>query len=309
MTQIIEAVQKHEVGGGLIRLYEITLPVSPSVLYFHSGLDQSLNEVQFDGNTYTAFPMEVTGMEFNADGAINRPELIVANVLSTFSDELNGLKYKDLIGERVTVRTTLSQHLGIGSSIEFPVKKYIIDRLSGETSTAVTFELAAPFDLTGIQIPNRQVLGKYCSWVYQGAENDIGGCMWRSDSSIEVGGTTRYPYFTVDDIPIIPSDQTMIIPYKTYTPYSGVTAYSVDDYVKESDTIWKCIRASTGNTPSTSPDFWVRGDVCGKKLFSCKARFQHVPDGTKPAVASGALDLNTNRPLPFGAFPGSKKFR
>lgn len=309
MSELIEVVQKHDLGSSLVRLFEIT--VAGSTIYFHPGTNSNLSDITFDGNTYEAFPIEVTGMEVSSDGALNRPELIVANVLSVFSDALGGLRNKDLIGERVTVRTTLQQHLASNPAIEFPVKKYVIDRISSETSTSVTFELAAPFDLAGIEIPNRSIVGKYCSWVYQGHDSsNIGGCLWKANSQINVEGTTYTPYFTIDDVPIIPSDETLTITHETYTVYSGGASYSVGQYVQYNNTVWKCVRASTGNAPSPTSSYWVRGDVCGKKLFSCKCRFQFIPDGSgNPSVENGAQKLNTTKSLPFGAFPGSKKFR
>lgn len=308
MSELIEVVQLHDVGGGLVRLFEISL--NGSTLYFHPGVDENLTDITFDGNTYVAFPIEITGMEVNADGALNRPELTVANVLNVFSSALGNLKNKDLIGERVTVRTTLTQHLASNPAIEFPVKKYIIDRISGENPTAVTFELAAPFDLTGIEVPNRSIVGKYCSWIYQGAEDGIGGCMWRKNSTIEVNGSSFSPYFTIDDKPIIPSPETLSgtlgTDYFQYTTYSGGTTYSPGNYVLYNNTIWKCIAASTNNTPSSSSLYWTRGDVCGKKLSSCKARFQFIPNVDGNPTPN---EFNTTKSLPFGAFPGSRKFR
>ena len=59
----------------------------------------------------------------------------------------------------------------------------------------VTFELAAPFDLAGIKLPRRVVIGGACPWKYQGASttlteaNKEGGCSWRLDNKINIGGT------------------------------------------------------------------------------------------------------------------------
>lgn len=308
MTDLIDVVQLHEIGG-ILYFYEIEL--SGGTIYLHPGVDETLADLVFDGNTYSAFPIEVTGLEINADGAINRPEMTVANVLSTWSDSLGGLQNKDLIGTKVTIRSTLEQHLSTSPTVEFPKKIYYIDRISGETAVSVSFELAAPFDVTGITIPGRTVVGKYCSWVYQGYDrSDVGGCIWRVDSQINIGGTDYKAYFTEDDVPIIPSGDTLTIPFETYTVYSAATAYAVDDYVEYDNTIWKCVRAGTGNTPDPDSRFWVRGDVCGKKLSSCKARFQFRPDINGNAdVDGGAQRHMTTEPLPFGAFPGSRKFR
>lgn len=224
MPSLIDAVQLADVGGALIKLYEVT--VGGTTSYFHPGLNANLSDIQFNGNTYIAFPIEVTGIEFNADGALNRPELIIANISSTFLDEV-GIDYNDVVGGKVTIRTTLSQYLGAGSDVEFPKKKYTIDRMSSRTNTAVTYELAAPFDMTGVKIPNRQLLGKYCAWAYRGP-----GCPWSPNGR----------YYAADDTSV---------------------ASAADD-------------------------------VCGKKLSSCKVRFQNDGDNATP--------------LPFGGFPGSRRY-
>ena len=45
-----------------------------------------------------------------------------------------------------------------------------MDRIATEDRTMVQFELASPFDVDNIKLPNRVVVGKYCSWEYQGLE-------------------------------------------------------------------------------------------------------------------------------------------
>lgn len=332
MTELIDAVQLHEPGSALVHLYEIVLDDNYTI-YFHPGLDDTLSEIQFDGNTYVALPAELTGVEYTSDGAANRPELTVANVLSTFADLIYDFfaspplrfRNEDLVGKRFTQRTTLFKYLtgqpGESSPpIEFPKKKYIIDRISSETKDAVTFELATPFDLSGIQLPGRTIVGKYCGWIYQGGMVDS-GCPWKANSTINYadgsGGVNSHKaYFTEDDEPIVPDgiSPALSITHKTYTVYNAATAYVTDDYVEYNDTIWKAVKASTGAIPQYNSTSWIRADICGKKLSSCKARFQFKPvdqtnTNSPPAVSGGALDLDTTKVLPFGAFPGSRKFR
>ena len=50
---------------------------------------------------------------------------------------------------------------------------WFIDRIAEKTPTHITFELASPFDLAGVSVPARAVVGKYCSWEYQGANSDL----------------------------------------------------------------------------------------------------------------------------------------
>jgi lambda family phage minor tail protein L len=369
MTTLIDAVQKQEPGSGLVELFELELS-SSSTLYLSATVEADITTVQFrekiapyDPNVYSAIPIEMKGIERKTDGAAARPSLTVANILSTFRDAIGGLTNKDLIGKRLIRRTTLQKYLvgeddDTGTSappIEFPTEKFIIDRIAGENKLSITFELAAASDLEGIKLPNRMVVGKYCSWEYQGAiSNSRGGCVWAPNSKVLVSGTEYKAYFNIKDEPIVSASL-------TYTAYSASTAYGenswvthagaawrsnslshtgntpvygstywtrawpytvynaskadyaydkdVPTYVEHGDTIWRTVRATTpaGQTPAVGSNYWVRGDLCGKILASCKCRFQFQPDSNNNNLPS--VDKNTEKILPFGGFPGSEKYR
>jgi len=434
VTDLIEVVQKIDPGSELVHLFELTLP-NGTVLYFHPGFETDAADGyiyfrertgSFNVQTYEPFPIDMSGVEFNSDGAQNRPTLTVANVTSAFSEDLGtNFSNEDLIGQPIVKRTTLKKYLyqpdgsagaydSVQPPIEFPIQKYIVDRVSGENATAVTFELAAPFDLSGIQLPNRSVLGKYCSWEYQGQDlNSRGGCVWSKNSLIELGVSisdteNHKAYFTSKDEPIIPevifttttawqtshayligdlirrnnvvwvaiqdhtssssstgfntdyntngywakyaylswasstvynvddyikngtdyyrcnSSHTSSSDFSTdsakwdrvyiYTTYSRYSSYSTGDYVEYDNgtqtTIWKSlVTPNEDNLPSEGA-YWARGDKCGKKLSSCKSRFQFIPRysvTTNNSTPKSTRD--TNQSLPFGAFPGAGKFR
>jgi lambda family phage minor tail protein L len=333
MSELIEVVQLQEPGSELVELYELT--VNNTILYFHAGLEEDLTEVQFrdrtspyTARTYIAFPIMMDGVDLSADGAINRPSLTVANVANTFSSAIGDIKAEDLVGERLTKRTTLKKYLvgelgDASPSIEFPIRKFILDRISGENNVSVSYELAAPYDLSGITLPNRKVVGKYCSWQYQGyGLSEKGGCIWSKDSVVSYsdgsgGVNTHKAYFTENDEPIVPAGSTMagwtVGQYKTYTTYSSGTSYSSGDYVEYNDgnqtTVWKCTLATTGNAPGLNSIYWSKGDVCGKKLSSCKCRFQFKPQSPSGSNSDPSPEKNTGKILPFGAFIGSMKFR
>ena len=347
MTELIELAQKHDPGSELISLFELTF--NSTTLYFHPGLDENLDELYFEDRTspykireYRPFPIEMTGVEYNADGVTNRPTLTIANVTTLFSTLLDGLTNEDLIGASVVVRQTLAKYLETSSTysnnsgngglpIEFPIKKFNLDRVSGETSLAVTFEVSSPYDLEGIKIPNRQLIGKYCSWVYQGnANGDGGGCTWKADSTIEYpnGADTMVShkaYFDADDNPLVPASQltaTVAAGHsgaKSYTAWANSTTYTldttdpiVDVLVEHSNTVWKLLKTHTSTTdkaPEAKSIYWIRAEVCGKKLSSCKCRFQFTPNAAATANSFPKTAKNTYEALPFGSFPGTMKFR
>jgi lambda family phage minor tail protein L len=154
MTDLIATdVQGQEVDSAFITLFELDLP-NGGKAFFHPGLDSSLENVHFRDattpsqiNEYIALPMDIDGLELQSDGALNRPTFSVANVTSVFEDQL-GFTIHDIIGQRLTRRTTLQKYLddGTGNSatppVEFGKITYVIDRLAGENPTVVSFEVA-----------------------------------------------------------------------------------------------------------------------------------------------------------------------
>jgi lambda family phage minor tail protein L len=255
MSNVIATdVQTQEIDSALIELFEITLP-NGTTLYFHPGLDSDLTDVQFRDKTspyairdYNPMPMMIDGLSLQADGASSRPAFTVANIGTLFQTELGDFKNDDLIGERLIRRQTLRKYLVGGTEdasppIEFPSQEYIIDRIAEENSTSITYEVATPFDLENIQLPRRIVVGKYCSWKYQGhASGEGGGCTWNTDGAVNYNGdgTTRAhkAYFDFDDRPLVAAE--------TFAAYSASTAYTTVSYV-------------TTNTPTVSAGAFVVG--------------------------------------------------
>jgi len=108
--------------------------------------------------------------------------------------------------------------------------------------------------------------------------------------------------------------------YTVYSSDGSGTNYTTDasdsrknSYVFHTDTVWRALipnQKSDNITPENGSSYWNRGDVCGKLLQSCKMRYQAI--GSTSATGQNLLPsdlLDTSKILPFGAFPGSRKFR
>lgn len=352
-------LQSQSVDSALVELYELDLG-NGTTLFFHAGLEQNLTTVKFHPvgqpgatpNEYDAMPIMMDGVEANADGASNRPTLTVANVSSLFRGLLDDeeFTFEDLIGTRITRRQTFAKYLDGGSEaanpFEFPIRTYLIDRISSETSVGVTFELAAPFDVSGIKLPNRIVVGKYCTWLYQGFETaSKGGCIWSANSKTIYEGVEYQVFFDIENRPLVslatfnsakvslgnnslsdyvesggrkwrseissnsttPGSSTAWIEVFTWTDWSAATTYAEDVYVRHNDHIWKSRigEENLNKEPKTNSVYWTRVDYCSKELTGCKARFQFV------ATTEGLPSAQkiTTQTLPFGAYPGSAKFK
>jgi len=386
---------KQEIDSGLLEFFELTIGAgSNNTLYFHDGKKENLDDVTFDGNTYVALPIMMEGMELKADGAMSRPTLTIANVESilksgskfktqmedgTWGATVNSeplvatdFKLDHLVGATIVKRKTLEKYLSSSPIIEFEKDEYIIDRISEKTNTFVTLELASPFDLGGIRVPNRVVIGKYCPWVYQGARPDVaeadrvGACNWKKENQ-KLNGSSRVSVFvSQNDEPMFlksaveglgtgvyhTSKQTshdlddfvktgdlyyqsrddsntaaltstalwkVVIVYTEWSSDSGSANYTIDidqrknSYVYHANTVWKCVIAHTKNSnfePALDSRHWVRADLCGKLLASCKQRYQAKGINNASGRNFIASDkANTQAILPFGGFPGSRKFR
>ena len=282
MTDIIASdVQSQELPSGIVTLFEIELP-NGTKAYFHPGLEGDLTTVHFRDyanpsiiNEYVAIPMQLGGLEIQSDGAMNRPTFSVANVTNEFTSEL-GYTYKDLIGQRLTRRQTFKKYLddGTGNSQNPPVElnkvTYIIDRISSEDALLVSFEVSSVYDLEGVVLPRRVVTGKYCNWIYQGAELlGKGGCVWGLSSEVQYSNeasantiNTAHVFFDLNDNQLSKSSTIAALA----TTYADATSYTQNSYVSYNSEFYLSQfnhTSSTSTLPGTST-----GQAYWKKVFT-----------------------------------------
>jgi lambda family phage minor tail protein L len=232
------------IDSPLVELFELYLDIendNDDVLRFHSGLDSSLGDIIFKGNSYSPLPVFLEGIDISSDNASARPTLTLANVSNVLKDLLNdkSFTFENLIGKKLTRRKTFEKYLEGGSDaanpFEFPKVSYYIDRISSRTSIGVSFELASPYDVDGIKLPRRVTVGKYCSWMYQGYHTHAkGGCTWRLDNTTAQGGTPRVAYFDSFDRPIVYSSAIV-----NSTPFDIETTYAINSVVTYDGKIYR----------------------------------------------------------------------
>lgn len=329
MTDLIDTVQLQEIDDSIVDLFDVTLPDGVTTVYLFNGLDEGTDNLYFPNKSntelkeYVAMPIELTGLESSSSGPQNRPSLTMANipvltksygntsdgfedetVFNTILSDNNIFSNDDFLNSRIVYRRTLlsktfkeADSLPLGGPVEFPSATYIVDRVSSENSIVVSFELASPIDIEGVVIPNRVVIGRYCPWRYQGdALAAEGGCTWPLDSNGR--------FFDKND-DVITKDITTISEWNNLSTYTLSANDSPPTRVKTLDNshtqIWRAIRdVPADKAPSTSPFYWVREDVCGKQITSCKLRYQGNNSNT---------EFNTSQALQFGGFPGGKTFK
>lgn len=329
MTDLIDTVQLQSVNDSLIELFDITLKDSSSVdVRFVSGLSEGSNNIYFpsiDGQTlneYIALPASIGNLEVSSSGPSNRPIFEIANLVSlgrVIENDLDGsddeetwkeilqsnniAKAEDILGAKLVYRRTLLKNTYRASDvagwtttlpIEFPKATYIMERIKIETGLTVSYELASPFDLEGVKIPSRIIIGKYCPWKYQGIaidSDESSGCTYPTSD------TAQNKFFDIEDNEITGITD----------GYTANSSYPVGTKIKFPTTgfvkIWESIANPEGVNapPKEGSRYWKRIDICGKTLNSCKVRYQGVDAEGKPILR--------NIPLPFGGFPATRKFR
>jgi lambda family phage minor tail protein L len=126
-------------------------------------------DVVYQGDTYTALPLQASGFELNTSGQLERPSITFANVGLGITALTN--TYEDLVGASVSRIRTLTTYLD-GQPAADPdafwgPDSWVVEQKSSETKLAVTFQLAVPFDLEGRSLPGRRLLREQCQWIYR----------------------------------------------------------------------------------------------------------------------------------------------
>lgn len=426
--------------GTLVHMYEIE-KADGSFIRFSSYNHANNNPIQMYDyndnaqlNTYYTLPIHADGFEKNQSGAIARPKINISTATDSTNPEVSfkkavGTDFHSLLGKKVIRRTTMEKYLKGGSAdtgagsqpIEFSREVWIIDKVSSEDAMSIEFELNSPFDLDGVLVPKRTIVGNGCAWEYQGAcptkkeSQKIGGCSWHTYGNYRsYNNVTKLTvYVNQDDHYILPntsvvswdsltgnivmnslysynqsvtrmnangSYSTVTKPsywqarvattkanggtptennsnfvragvyddYNSSTTYYAYTDDRFNDYVRKAEIInppstlgfpgspsngdtkelyamtwtyvtansaweatgyslWQAKTTNTGNTPGFG-DYWKRGDICGKRLSSCSRRFNATPVDASSATSRPKADELSTGVLPFGAFPGSKRF-
>ena len=99
--------------------------------------------------------------------------------------------------------------------------------------------------------------------------------------------------------------------YSTSTTYYAYTDDKLNDYAKPTsgtEFLWQA-KITHSNKAQEFGNYWKRGDLCGKRLSSCQCRFGFNPISSGTASSTGKATKLTDKNLPFGGFPGARKFK
>lgn len=198
MTVTINELQKLE-PSAIIELFEIDLtPLGGALLRFHAGTNELSQDIVWNGNTYTRYPIDVEGFSQSSGGSLPRLSIKASNALGALSAFL--LQYDDLIGAKFTRIRTLKKYLDtvnfIGGtnptadpSMKFDDDIFYIERKVNESYDIIEFEAVSSVDLAGLKLPRRQIIQNTCPFKYRSADCGYTGTDYFDRNDLPVGSS------------------------------------------------------------------------------------------------------------------------
>jgi phage-related protein len=100
----------------VVELFELDLTNLGDIVYrFHAGVNGLGNDIVWQGNTYSRFPIEAEGFEKTSTGVLPRPKLKAANITGIIS--AMAFNFQDLVGGKIIRKRTFAKYL---DSVNFP---------------------------------------------------------------------------------------------------------------------------------------------------------------------------------------------
>lgn len=143
------------------------------VFYIVPWLDANSQPVVYQGDTYTPWPVQVTGIDKRGTGSSPRPSVELGNVNRYITDLCR--LYQDMVGATVRRRRTLASYL-LANIGEYHDDYYLIEQRVGEGDT-VKFDLSSPMDFLDKQLPGMIAIATGCPHRYKSTLGGS-GCSW-----------------------------------------------------------------------------------------------------------------------------------
>jgi lambda family phage minor tail protein L len=144
------------------------------VFYFYPGTDANSQPIVYQGNTYTPWPMKITGIDKRGTGSSARPSVELSNAQHFITDLCR--QYQDMVGATVRRRRTLASYIAANIA-EYADDYYLIEQRVGENLETVKFDLASPMDFLDKQLPGVIAIATGCPHRYKSTAGGS-GCSW-----------------------------------------------------------------------------------------------------------------------------------
>ena len=311
-------------NSAVLELFELYYDLNLEPLRFHSGTNNIIRPIIWNGNEYLALAVEVEGFEANILGRMPRPKVTVVNsdsIISSILRDYSDFRNSKFVRIRVFLKYLDNENFdgnvnpyGTPDPLAYLSKeKYIFSQKIIENKQIVQFELITPFDLQTLTTAARAIYGRYCYWQYRGC-----GCNYTGDL---INQENEKDFITQPENikGKAGSYEELAKKYQwkinqIYQLGKVVCIFNIDfNGLKDPPYTWYvCIKehkSSSITMPGKNSEFWQK-DGCSKKIEECKKRFSGIfyksKDGTYVSSNNGS---ETNNILPFGGFPGTDKFQ
>jgi lambda family phage minor tail protein L len=169
MSSLSETQQKSSPGDFLQLFVLDATALGGTVLRFVLGAGDIGATVTWQGEVYTAAPVEAEGFEVNGQGSLPTPKIKIANINGALQGMIRD--HGDLVGALVTRTRVFAQNLDGASEADptahYPPDIYRVERKIAMNKIYVEWELSAALDQQGVMLPRRQVLRDYCDKRYR----------------------------------------------------------------------------------------------------------------------------------------------
>ncbi len=141
---------------------------------FYPGQDTDGTPLEYLGDTYLPWYVDINNIKKSGSGPSPRPRAIVGNYQG-FVTELC-LQYQGLVGAKITRRRTIAQYV-LSDTAEYHDDVYFIERPVEDLDATVEFELSSPLDFLDKQLPGLICVSVGCPHVYKSTAGGS-GCSW-----------------------------------------------------------------------------------------------------------------------------------
>ena len=288
--------------GELIDLFELDMSTGVAastepVFRWHAGYNENLQEIVWQGNRYSAFPIEASGFEWSGKGSLPRPTLTVANITSLLSGVLSS--YDDLVGSKITRKRTFAKYLDAYCYTGgYPVGG-VCSGESGGTPYSLSKSDCLDATKNGSAGTWRTYTASTCGICSDSQYTTKAACetaskVWTAGVWYASASADDEAYFT-DEIWYV---DRKAVETRTHIEFELTAAHDVQGVKLPARVItanlcpWKYKGVECGYSGSNYFDIDNNstnsaGDVCAKNFRACELRF---PEGEE---------------MPFGGFPGA----
>ena len=135
------------------------------VYYYHAGTNEIKTDIVFNGQSYTALPVKVTGFNKTTRGTLPRPKFEIANTDSAISALI--ILYNPIHAELLRIKTCKkfldavnftsgSNSTADPTAIFEADDRWYVDRVVNENPNTVVLELTGKIDMTNLRLPKRK---------------------------------------------------------------------------------------------------------------------------------------------------------